>query len=64
MNADASTYSTKNTAYGIIDNHDNINLQANECYKSVPAAELASAPPNEGLECSLYTSIPPTRAGH
>lgn len=33
---------TRNTAYGIIDKRENIQLQANKCYKSVPPAQLTS----------------------
>ena len=29
-------------AYGITDKHENIELQDNKCYKSVPPAELNS----------------------
>ncbi len=60
MNASVNT---GNEAYGIINKHDNIELQTNECYKSVPSAEPALAAPDEGLE-NTYTTIPSTTIGH
>lgn len=37
---DVDSTIANNVAYGITDKHENIKLQDNKCYKSVPPAEL------------------------